>query len=292
MRVLASLVASASLVAAHGYVDNGTIGGQYYQFYQPYQDPYMNPAPQRIERAIPGNGPVEDLSSIDVQCNGYSAGGVVGSQPAALHADAAAGSTVTLFWTQWPDSHVGPIITYMARCPDTGCQNWQPASSKVWFKVQEEGRQGTSNTWASVRDPYVTRDICLRMSFLTPQQTAIMKAGNSGVKYTIPSCLKPGYYLVRHETIALHASYAYPGAQFYPGCHQLKVSGSGSTVPSSLVSFPGAYAASDPGITYDAYKGMSSLVPPEQSQILTTYSYGVHNPGSGSVQMLSDCFQS
>jgi hypothetical protein len=156
MRVIASLIASAGLVAAHGYVDNGTIGGQYYQFYQPYQDPYINPAPQRIERAIPGNGPVEDVSSIDVQCNGYSAGGVVGSKPAALHADAAAGSTVTLFWTQWPDSHVGPIITYMARCPDTGCQNWQPASSKVWFKVQEEGRQGTSNTWASVRGPYVT----------------------------------------------------------------------------------------------------------------------------------------
>lgn len=26
---------SAALVAAHGYVDNATINGQYYQFYQP-----------------------------------------------------------------------------------------------------------------------------------------------------------------------------------------------------------------------------------------------------------------
>lgn len=84
-----------------------------------------------------------------------------------------------------------------------------------------------------------------------------MQAGYT-YKYTIPSCLKAGYYLVRHETIALHASWEYPGAQFYPHCHQLKVSGSGSTVPSSLVSFPGAYKASDPGITYDAYKGKSS----------------------------------
>ena len=84
-----------------------------------------------------------------------------------------------------------------------------------------------------------------------------MVNGNAGIDYTIPSCLKAGYYLVRHEIIALHAAYTYPGAQFYPGCHQLQVTGGGSTVPSGLVSFPGAYAGSDPGITYDAYQGRS-----------------------------------
>lgn len=79
--------------------------------------------------------------------------------------------------------------------------------------------------------------------------------------YNIPSCLKSGYYLVRHEIIALHASSQYPGAQFYPGCHQLQVTGGGSTVPSSnLVAFPGAYKGSDPGITYDAYKRELSIV--------------------------------
>lgn len=83
-----------------------------------------------------------------------------------------------------------------------------------------------------------------------------MTPGN-GVEYTIPACLESGYYLVRHETIALHAAWAYPGAQFYPGCHQLEVTGGGATtVPASdLVSFPGAYAGTDPGITYDAYSG-------------------------------------
>jgi len=74
--------------------------------------------------------------------------------------------------------------------------------------------------------------------------------------YTIPGCLRAGYYLVRHEIIALHAAWTYPGAQFYPGCHQIRVTGGGSTVPSSnLVGFPGAYRGSDAGITYDAYKG-------------------------------------
>jgi hypothetical protein len=82
-----------------------------------------------------------------------------------------------------------------------------------------------------------------------------MVGGNAGVQYTIPSCLKAGYYLVRHEIIALHAAYSYPGAQFYPGCHQLNVTGSGTTTPSDLVAFPGAYEGADAGITYDAYQG-------------------------------------
>lgn len=103
--------------------------------------------PERISRKIPGNGPVEDLTSLAIQCNADSA-------PAKLHAPVAAGSTVTLRWTLWPDSHMGPVITYMARCPDSGCQNWTPsASDKVWFKVKEGGRTGTSNVWADVGFP-------------------------------------------------------------------------------------------------------------------------------------------
>lgn len=89
-----------------------------------------------------------------------------------------------------------------------------------------------------------------------------MKAGSS-YEYNIPSCLKSGYYLVRHEIIALHAAWAYPGAQFYPGCHQLQVTGGGSTIPASdLVAFPGAYKPTDPGITYDAYTGRFGCIYP------------------------------
>lgn len=32
-----ALIASATLVAGHGYVTNATIGGDEYEFYQPYQ---------------------------------------------------------------------------------------------------------------------------------------------------------------------------------------------------------------------------------------------------------------
>ncbi len=83
-------------------------------------------APARISRKLTSNGPVQNVSSIDLQCGSISSEGVVGSEPAPLHAPVQAGSAVTLRWTTWPDSHMGPILTYMARCPDSGCDHWQP----------------------------------------------------------------------------------------------------------------------------------------------------------------------
>lgn len=111
MQTFAGLLASASLVAGHGYVNNAPIGGTNYTFYQPYTDPYTSPVPDRVSRAIQGNGPVTDLTYQDLQCGGDTVNGVEGSSPAALTATAAAGSTVDLYWTLWPESHVGPSIT-------------------------------------------------------------------------------------------------------------------------------------------------------------------------------------
>ncbi|KUI72192.1 Polysaccharide monooxygenase Cel61a [Cytospora mali] len=235
MKLLATGLATlsaVSLAAGHGYVTNGTIGGKYYEFYQPYEDPYTSPTPERISRLIQGNGPVEDVTIQDIQCGGYLAGGVNGSSPAALHAPATAGSDVTLHWTLWPSSHYGSIITYMARCPDTGCQDYMPYDDAVWFKIKEGGLiDKATNEWAV---------------------DSLEVNGNAGYTYTIPECLADGFYLVRHEIIAVFIASSYPGAQFYPGCHQLNVTGGGSTVVSDLVSFPGAYAGTDPGITWDS----------------------------------------
>lgn len=212
-------------------------------------DPYKSPAPDRVSRKITGNGPVEDVTSAAIQCGADTA-------PAALVAEAAAGSDVELFWTLWPESHVGPTITYMAKC-EGDCTSYEPGTDAVWFKVQENGREGTSDTWGA---------------------TAVMTAGGS-VSYTIPECIEPGNYLVRHEIIALHSAYSYPGAQFYPGCHQIKVTGGGSTAPSDLVAFPGAYKGADAGITYDAYNPSEYTVPGPQ---LFTCSGSGSGSGSGS----------
>ncbi|KAL3427730.1 cellulose-growth-specific protein [Phlyctema vagabunda] len=236
----AAATALAATVSAHGYVDTVTAGGTVYTGYLPYQDPYTSPPPARIIRPVQGNGPITDISLIDLQCGGYTEGGISGSSPANLTAGpVAAGSSVSLTWTLWPESHVGPMITYMAKCPSTGCSSYLPGTDAVWFKVAEGGREGTSNVWAD---------------------TPFMTAGAS-YTYKIPSCIAAGDYIVRHEIIALHSAYEYPGAQFYPSCHQISVTGGGSTTPAAKVAFPGAYSETDPGIVYDSYAATTYTIP-------------------------------
>lgn len=45
-------------VRGHGYVQEVDIGSSKYTGYLPYTDPYYNPVPERIIRAIPGNGSI------------------------------------------------------------------------------------------------------------------------------------------------------------------------------------------------------------------------------------------
>lgn len=117
----------------------------------------------------------------------------------------------------------------------------------MWFKVQEDGLHSTDPDWLK------------NVWAVTP----LLTYPNNGVDYTIPACLKPGYYLVRHEIIALHGAYAYPGAQFYPGCHQLELTGTGTRVveKSKLVAFPGAYKKDDKGILYSQYDQLPYEIP-------------------------------
>ncbi|KAG8935049.1 Esterase/lipase/thioesterase [Tulasnella sp. 417] len=232
--IIASIgaLAAATKVAAHGYVSSAVIGGTTYTGYLPYSDPYYSTPPQRIIRAIPGNGPVTDMSLIDIQCNGWSEGGVIGSSPAPLYATPApAGSTVTLQWTDWPDTHIGPIITYMAKVPSgKSVTSWSPGTSAVWFKVDEAGLNTATNTWAAIK---------------------LIADGNK-YSFKIPASLAPGQYIIRHEIIALHSSYTYPGAQSYPSCIQIEVTGSGTVTPSGskLVAFPGAYSSTTAGLVW------------------------------------------
>lgn len=102
--ILSAVSLLTPLVSGHGYVTQAVVGGTTWPGWNPNVDPYLSPTPGRIFRKIPGNGPVTDVSIIDIQCNGYKDGGFA-TAPAALSASAAPGSTVSLTWTQWPDTH-------------------------------------------------------------------------------------------------------------------------------------------------------------------------------------------
>ncbi|TGZ78401.1 hypothetical protein EX30DRAFT_343302 [Ascodesmis nigricans] len=217
-------LALAATASAHGIVSKIVLGSETVESYNPFQDPYMNPAPQRITWAFPsaGNGPVEDVTSRDIVCN-------IGATPAAISATVAAGSPIQFQWTEWPESHKGPSMTYLANC-NGDCSKADPTTLS-FFKIQHAGLS-SSGRWAS---------------------DDIIAAGST-VDARIPADIAPGNYILRHELLALHSAHTENGAQFYPMCANLVITGSGSAKPAG-VKFPGAYKPTDPGIFVNIYAG-------------------------------------
>lgn len=97
-----------------------------------------------------------------------------------------------------------------------------------FFKIDEKGLTGTS--WAS--DELI--------------------ANNASWAVTIPSTIAPGNYVLRHEIIALHGGGSENGAQLYPFCINLEVTGSGTDVPAGTLG-EALYKEDDPGILVNIY---------------------------------------
>lgn len=85
-------------------------------------------------------------------------------------------------------------------------------------------------------------------------------ANNNSWTVTIPPSIKPGPYVLRHEIIALHSAEQPDGAQNYPQCINLWVSGTGSAVPASSDTTLGTalYKSTDPGVNVNIYASLAS----------------------------------
>jgi len=136
---------------------------------------------------------------------------------------------VTFDWeggdgSNWPHN-TGPMMTYMASCGSTPCNEFESANAQ-WFKIQQVGRK-ENGEWA---------------------QADLMNGAVARV--TIPDNLAPGNYLIRHEILALHLGTTVGGAEFYPSCAQIRVGGdqTGQPEANELVRLPGGYSDNDPGI--------------------------------------------
>ena len=139
------------------------------------------------------------------------------------------------------------MLTYLASCGSTTSDKCDGKSAK-WFKIDQVGQVSPgSTTWAQASvSSYLSLPSQQGPTLISPSVTGSL------AMVRVPSNLAPGNYLVRHEMLALQLAVSQGGAEFYPACAQLKVGGSGTGVPtqSELVSFPGAYSDTDPGI-YD-----------------------------------------
>jgi len=129
-------------------------------------------------------------------------------------------------------NHFGPVLVYMAKVTDAKTASGPSAN---WFKVSELGLVSNNPDYFGDQ---VLNDNCGHYTFTVPN-------------------VAPGNYLIRAEVIALHVAGGLGGAQHYPACFQVNVSGSGTASPPT-VKFPGAYKETDPGILINIYTSLST----------------------------------
>ncbi|KAJ3465075.1 hypothetical protein MRS44_005733 [Fusarium solani] len=84
----------------------------------------------------------------------------------------------------------------------------------------------------------------------------LIKNGN-GWLVKVPETIKPGFYVLRHEIIALHSGGQENGAQNYPQCFNLEVTGSGTEEPEGTLGTE-LYKADDAGILFNIYTQLST----------------------------------
>ncbi|KAF2789300.1 lytic polysaccharide monooxygenase, partial [Melanomma pulvis-pyrius CBS 109.77] len=174
-----------------------------------------------IRQTTNANSPITDITSLDMRCN---AGGASGkkTQTYTIKAGDEIGFTVNNVF-----GHPGPQQVYISKAPAAvsdydGSGSWTKIYSLTTKAITDQGLQ-----WAG--------------------------DGMTSFRFTIPSSVPAGEYLVRAEGLALHGAGEKGGAQWYMGCAQIKITGSGTGVLSPSVKIPGLYKADEPGILINIY---------------------------------------
>ncbi|ORY60224.1 glycosyl hydrolase family 61-domain-containing protein, partial [Pseudomassariella vexata] len=183
----------------------------------------VSPGYQVALRMPPSNSPVTDVTSDDMACN------VDGSTGVDTTYAASEGDKITVQWDV--STHPGPITHFLFGPVDDASK--ATGIGAGWFKIDE--LDYTNGTWAN--------------------EVLLNNGGN--YTFTLPTGLESGDYLLRSEMLALHGAQTVGGAQFYIGCAQLTITGTGSAGSCSpTISLPGAYSAEDDNIYIpDVYSG-------------------------------------
>lgn len=265
--ILGTVVAAGTAIA-HSHVNNLVIDGVYWQGYDPTTYPYESNPP------IVVGWTAADTDNGFVAPDAYQSGDIIchkNATPAGGHATVNAGDSISIQWAvPWPDSHKGPVLDYLAPC-NGNCETVDKTTLQ-FFKIDQGGYINGSNpgTW--------TDDILI--------------ADASTWLVQIPEDIAPGNYVLRHEIIALHSAQSADGAQNYPQCFNLVISGTGTLSPSGTYGTD-LYQATDPGILYNIYVATEDYTIPgptlysgfpssiAQSSSVATVTSSAIVPGSG-----------
>lgn len=182
-----------------------------------------------VRQTTNSNSPVTDVTSQDFVCN---QGGLDADIMAKTSTYSVSGGDTVGFSVNVNIGHPGPLHVYMSKAPD-GTAAAEYDGSGDWFKVY-------ALTTESITDEGL-------------QWASYVGGGVTNFTFTLPDDLAAGDYLMRAEHIALHGAGTAGGAQFYIGCAQLSVAGSGTSTPTDTVSIPGVYDGTEPGILINIY---------------------------------------
>ncbi|KAK5102630.1 hypothetical protein LTS08_003430 [Lithohypha guttulata] len=148
-----------------------------------------------------------------------------------------AGDQISLEHRMWPDasqpgaidvSHKGNTAIYMKKINSQSDQ----VAGGGWFKIYWDGYDSTTGQWG----------------------TDHMNANNGLVTTNVPTYLAAGSYLIRSEVLALQ-NVGEP--QFYVGCAQVQLSGSGSAAPSNTATIPGYIDMSTSAMNVNIYESFT-----------------------------------
>jgi cellulase len=189
IQVATLLGALASSVKAHGHLASIKVDGQAFTAYDPSFQ-YQNPAPEVIEWSCPeclDNGFVSPDMYTDATKIACHKDATAGAKVAKVKA----GGSIDIQWTTWPESHVGPVLDYLAKVDDA---TKATAKDLSFFKIDQAGFE--DGKWAATK----------------------LIANNNTWTVTVPESIASGQYVLRHEIIALHSAGQVNGAQNYPKC--------------------------------------------------------------------------
>ncbi|KAF2501522.1 glycoside hydrolase [Lophium mytilinum] len=173
------------------------------------------------------------------------------AHPGQAHVRVTAGHTVSLQWNEWPTSHKGPVLTYLAPC--NGSCTTVDKTQLEFVKIDEQG-------WLNRSDP---ENADLGGTWASD----VLIANNFTWTVMLPAGLREGKYVLRHEIIALHVANETDGAQAYPQCVNLDVAKGESAVgempvDGEAVRAPKFYTPEDPGIDVDIHRNISGYAIP------------------------------
>ncbi|KAJ5640243.1 uncharacterized protein N7484_008105 [Penicillium longicatenatum] len=240
MQVIAPLFL-ASLVAGHGHITNIVINGVSYEGWDIDSFPYESDPPTVVAWGTPntGNGFISPEYLLITLPDAYGTSDIICHENATNakgYATIAAGDKVNLQWTAWPDSHHGPVITYLANCGDS-CETVDKTTLE-FFKISGVGLVSDTDVPGTWGDDQLI-------------------ANNNSWLVEIPPTIEAGYYVLRNEIIALHSAEESDGAQNYPQCFNLHVTGSGTESPTGVLGTE-LYSSTDAGILVNIYASLST----------------------------------